>query len=180
MKPRLRKLGVTAHVTFSVGWLGADAGFLALAIAGLISQDAQMVRAVYLAMDLIGWFVIVPFSFAALLTGLVLALGTPWGLLRHYWILAKFLLTIGAIMVLLAHTNAMREAARASIVADATSSSIRAHLAAIGAGGHLSDVQMQLAVAAGAGLLVLLTTTTLGVYKPWGKTRYGRRTLLSP
>ena len=41
MKPRLRKLGVTAHVTFSVGWLGADAGFLA--IAGLISQDAQMV-----------------------------------------------------------------------------------------------------------------------------------------
>ncbi len=70
MKPRLRKLGVTAHVTFSVGWLGADAGFLALAIAGLISQDAQMVRAAYLAMDVIGWFVIVPFSFAALLTGL--------------------------------------------------------------------------------------------------------------
>jgi hypothetical protein len=180
MKPRLRKLAVTAHVTFSVGWLGADAGFLALAIAGLISQDAQMVRAVYLAMDLIGWFVIVPFSFAALLTGLVLALGTPWGLLRHYWILAKFLLTIGAIMVLLVHTNAMREAARASIVAGASSSSIRAYLAASGAGGHLSDVQMQLAVAAGAGLLVLLTTTTLGVYKPWGKTRYGRRTPLSP
>jgi hypothetical protein len=181
MKPRLRKLGVTAHVTFSVGWLGADAGFLALAIAGLISQDAQMVRAAYLAMDVIGWFVIVPFSFGALLTGLVLALGTPWGLFRHYWILAKFLLTIVAIVVLLVHTNAMREAAsRVSGVAGETFSGLRAHLAASGAGGHLGDVQMQLAVAAGAGLLVLLTTTTLGVYKPWGKTPYGRRTVSQP
>jgi hypothetical protein len=178
MKPRLRKLGVTAHVTFSVGWLGADAGFLALAIVGLISQDAQMARAVYLAMELIGWFVIVPFSFAALLTGLVLALGTPWGLFRHYWILAKFLLTIGAIIILLVHTNAMREAAtRASGVAGVTLSNVRSHL---GAGGHLGDVQIQLAVAAGAGLLVLLTTTTLGVYKPWGKTRYARRTVSQP
>jgi hypothetical protein len=56
-------------------------------------------------------------------------------------------------------------------------SSVRAHL---GASGHLGDVQMQLAVAAGAGLLVLLTTTALGVYKPWGKTRYGRRAVSQP
>jgi hypothetical protein len=174
-------LGVTAHVTFSVGWLGADAGFLALAMAGLISQDAQMVRAAYLAMDLIGWFVIVPFSFATLLTGLILALGTPWGLFRHYWILVKFVLTVGAIVVLLAHTSAMRDAAsRVSAVAGETLPGLRAHLAASGAGGHLGDVQIQLAVAAGAGLLVLLTTTTLGVYKPWGKTPYGRRPPLSP
>ncbi len=176
MKPRLRKLGVTAHVTFSVGWLGADVGFLALALAGLISQEPEMARSAYLAMDLIGWFVIVPFSFAALLTGLFLALGTPWGLFRHYWILVKFLLTIGAILVLLVHTNAVRLAAsRASGVAGDTLSGVTAHLTATGAGGHLGNVQIQLAVAAGAGLLVLLTTTTLGVYKPWGKTPLARR-----
>jgi hypothetical protein len=107
MNPRVRKLGVTAHVAFSVGWLGADAGFLVLAIVGLISQEVQMVQSAYLAMDLIGWFVIVPFSFSALLTGLLLALGTPWGLLRHYWIVTKFLLTTAAIIVLLVHTRAM-------------------------------------------------------------------------
>ena len=173
MKPRLRKFGVTAHITFSVGWLGADAAFLVLAIVGLTSQDVQMMRAAYLAMDLIGWFVIVPFSFAALATGLVLALGTPWGLFRHYWIMAKALLTIAAIIVLLVHTNAMTEAAnRVSSVAAGTLSGARAHLHASGAGGHLGDLQMQLVVASGAGLLVLLTTTALGVYKPWGRTRY--------
>lgn len=80
MPPHLRKLALTAHVTASVGWLGAVGAFLALAIAGLTSPDAHMVRAAYLGMDLTGWFVIVPLSFASLLTGLVQALVTPMGL----------------------------------------------------------------------------------------------------
>jgi hypothetical protein len=175
MTRRLRKFALTAHVTFAVGWLGADAGFLALAIVGLTSQNPQMVRAAYLSMELIGLFVIVPFSFAALLSGLVLALGTQWGLLRHYWILVKFLLTIGAIVVLLVHTNAMREAA--STVSDIaqTLSGLRNHFGASIAGGPFGSLQLQLLVASAAGLLVLLVNTTLGLYKPRGLTRYGRR-----
>jgi hypothetical protein len=96
MTPLLRKFVLTAHVTCSVGWLGAVASFLALSIAGLTSQDAQAVRGAYLAMDLIGLFIIVPMSLAALATGLVQALGSQWGLLRHYWVLVKFLLAIFA------------------------------------------------------------------------------------
>src|SRR5713226_5007653 len=96
MTPRLRKLALTTHITLSVGWLGAVAGFLVLSIAGLTSQDAEVVRGAYLAMNLIGLFVIVPMSLAALATGVVQALATEWGLLRHYWVLVKFLLTIGA------------------------------------------------------------------------------------
>ena len=103
MTPGLRKFALTAHVTSSVGWLGAVAGFLALAVAGLTSQDAQTVRAAYLAMELTGWFVIVPLSLASLLTGLVQSLGTKWGLFRHYWVLVKLLLTIFATIVLLLH-----------------------------------------------------------------------------
>lgn len=176
MTRNLRKFVLTAHVTFSVGWLGADAGFLALAIVGVTSQNAQMVPAAYLAMELIGLFVIVPLSFAALLTGVVLAIGTQWGLFRHYWILVKFLLTIGATIVLLVHTNAMREAS--SIVLSAgekTLSGVRTQLSAGSAGGLLGNPQLQLLVASAAGLLVLLVNTTLGLYKPRGLTRYGRR-----
>lgn len=91
MTPGLRKFALTAHVTSSVGWLGAVAGFLALAVAGLTSHDAQKVRAAYLAMELTGWFVIVPLSIASPLTGLVQSLGSTWGLFRHYWVLIKFL-----------------------------------------------------------------------------------------
>ncbi len=162
MTPRLRKFALTAHVTSSVGWLGAVAGFLVLAIAGLTSQDAQMVRAAYIAMESIGWFVIVPFSLAALLTGLVGALGTQWGLFRHYWVLVKLVLTILATIILLLHMQPVSHVA--GVAAETTMSSA-----------DLRGLRIQLVVDAGAALLVLLVATTLSVYKPRGMTRYGRR-----
>ena len=80
MAPRVRKLALTAHVVSSVGWLGSVAAFLALSIAGLTSRNAEIVRGAYLAMNLIGQFIIVPLTLSALITGLIQALGTHWGL----------------------------------------------------------------------------------------------------
>ena len=77
MTPRLRKFVLTAHITSSVGWLGAVVVYLALAVAALTSQDAQMVHAAWIAMELIGWFVIVPLALASLLIGIVQSLSTP-------------------------------------------------------------------------------------------------------
>jgi hypothetical protein len=114
LSPRLRKFVLTAHITLADGWLGAVAGFLALAVAGLTSQDAQTVRAAYLAMGLIARFVILPLSFAPLVTGPVLSLGTPWGLFRHYWILAKLLITILSTLILLIHLQPINHLASAA------------------------------------------------------------------
>src|ERR671910_334178 len=103
MTPGMRKFVLTVHLTFSVGWIGAVFAYLALGISAVTSQDAQTVRAAWIAMELTGWFVIVPLALAALLTGLVMALGTPWGLFRYYWVLITLLLTILATVVLLLH-----------------------------------------------------------------------------
>jgi len=162
MSPRLRKLVLTMHITASVGWIGADAGFLALAVAGLTSPEAQLVRATYLAMGLIAWFVIIPLSLASLLTGLVLSLGTKWGLFRHYWVLVKFLIASFATTVLLVHTQPIGLLAGAAAETTLSSADLR-------------EPRLQLVVAAGAGLLVLLVNTTLAVYKPRGLTPYGWR-----
>ncbi|MGH9905788.1 MAG: hypothetical protein ACRD8U_09435, partial [Pyrinomonadaceae bacterium] len=62
MTPRLRKFALTTHVASSVGWLGSVASFLALAVVGLTSKNIQTVRAAYLAMELIAWFVIIPLA----------------------------------------------------------------------------------------------------------------------
>lgn len=51
MSPSLRKFALIAHVTSTVGWLGAIVSFLALAIAALTSQDVQLVRGAFLAMQ---------------------------------------------------------------------------------------------------------------------------------
>lgn len=162
MPPRLRKFALTAHVTFSVGWLGAVAGFLSLAVTGLTNENAQSVRAAYLAMDLIAWFVIVPLALASLLTGIVQALGTQWGLFRHYWVLTKLLLTIFATIVLLLKMGPINYIA--GVAAGTTLSSA-----------DLREARMSLVAHAGGGLLVLLVATVLSVFKPWGRTGYGRR-----
>lgn len=93
MTPGQRRFALTAHVVVSVGWLGAVAVFLALSIAGLISRDAQAVRADYRVMESVTWFVIIPMCLASVLTGFVSSLGTPLGLFRYYWIVIKVAMT---------------------------------------------------------------------------------------
>ena len=162
MGPRLRKLALTGHVAASVGWLGAVAAFLALAVAGLIGADVPTSRAAYLAMELIARFVIVPLAIASLVTGIVQSLGTPWGLFRHYWVLIKLLVTVVATAVLLLQVGPIGH------VADAARETAFS-------GAELREEKASLAVHAGGGLLVLLVPTALSVYKPRGVTGYGLR-----
>lgn len=163
MTSRLRKLALTAHITASVGWLGAVGAFLAFAVIGLTSEDAELVRASYLTMEATGWFVLVPLALASLLTGLVQSLGTAWGLFRHYWVMAKLLINVVATIVLLLYMQTLRHFA--DMAAETPSS---------------SDVPAELkspspVLHASAALGLLLVATTLAVYKPRGMTRYGHR-----
>jgi hypothetical protein len=160
MTPPIRKLALTAHVSASVGWLGAVAGFLALSVVGLTSDDADTVRGAYLVMEPAAWFVLAPLAFASLLTGLVQALGTTWGLFRHYWVLFKLLINVVATLVLLTYMETFR--VLADVAADP-----RADLSVVR--------NPSPTLHAGAALLLLLAATTLAVYKPRGLTRYGRR-----
>ena len=163
LTPYLRKFALTAHVTSSVGWLGAVVVFLALAVVGLTSQDAQTVRAAYLVMEPAAWLVLVPLALASLLTGIVQSLGTTWGLFRHYWVLFKLLINVFATIVLLMYTQTL------------------SYLAGIAAQTTLPSADLgvlrtpSVVLHAGAALLLLLVATVLAVYKPRGMTRYGRR-----
>lgn len=107
MRPGLRKFALTAHVASSVGVLGAVAAFLVLALAGLNGDDPPVVRAVYVSMELVAWYVILPLIVAAIVTGLVQALVTRWGLFRHYWVLAKLLVTAAVMIVLVLQLQAI-------------------------------------------------------------------------
>jgi uncharacterized membrane protein len=160
MTPRVRKVALTAHVTCSVGWLGAVVAFLAIAIVGLTSHDAQTVRGAYLVMEPAAWFVLVPLAFASLLTGLVQSLGTTWGLFRHYWVIFKLLITIVATIILLSYMGTFRY--MAGVAADPS-----ADLRAVR---NASPV-----LHATLALLVLIVATVLAVYKPQGMTPYGWR-----
>jgi hypothetical protein len=162
MAPSLRKLVLVSHVTTSVGWLGAVACFLALALVGQLGANEAVARAAYVAMDIVGWLVVVPLAFLSLVTGIVQSLGTQWGLLRHYWVVIKLFLTVFATLVLLLHMYPTSQVAEAAAAPDASFAG-------------LQSLRMQLIADAAAGLLTLVVTTVLSVYKPRGVTPLGSR-----
>jgi hypothetical protein len=158
----LRKFALTLHIIASVGWIGMVAGFLALAVGGLVSPNANLVLASYLAMDFCYRTVVIPLGLASLVTGVVSSLISDWGLFRHYWVVVKLLLTTPAIVLMLVHIEPVRRAAGATA-------------ATMSSGADLSGLRLQLVAEASAALMVLLVATALSTNKPRGRIRYGAR-----
>jgi len=158
MSPGVRNLALAVHLTVSVGWIGAVVAYLALAVAAAVSVDDQTVRGAWVGMELIGWYAIVPLALASLVTGIVMALGTRWGLFRHYWVLISFGLTLAAAAVLLLHMPDVSAAAAIARTPGTDPDTLGSDLA------H-----------PGIGLVILLVVQVLNVYKPRGWTRYGHR-----
>ena len=162
LPPLARKFVLAVHLACSVGWLGAVVAYLALDITVAMSSDVAAVRSAWLGMALIVSRAIVPLAVAALLTGLVLALGTKWGLFRHWWVLISFVLTVLATLVLLSEAGVV--ARSAAMAATATTSA------------ELRAIPPTLVHSVG-GLAVLLVIQVLNVLKPQGLTPYGWRKL---
>jgi hypothetical protein len=162
MPQGLRKAMLTAHVMSSIGWFGAVAAFLALALTGTMSQDPEAVRAVYLVLGVTTWWAIVPLALLAVVTGIVSSLFTKWGLFRYYWVLVKLVITAGATFGLLEHATLVNRLA-----------GVAARTAVLGS--TLAGARQELVTDAAGGLVVLLLLTVLSVYKLRGLTPYGQR-----
>lgn len=157
LSPLWRKVVLLVHVVTSVGWLGAIVCYLALDVTAATSTDVALVQVAYSAMALLVSDVIVVLAVMSVVVGTVNALGTSWGLLRHYWVLVKLLLTVVATVVLLLERPSVIQLARAA----ADSPDPR-------------DLPSTLPHSVG-GLMVLLVVAVLSVFKPRGLTRYGWR-----
>jgi hypothetical protein len=156
---RWRKLTLAVHLTASIGWVGGVLVYLALGLTATRSGDDQTIRGAWVAMEIAGWYALVPMAVAAELTGLVLAMGTRWGLLRHYWVLIAFVLTTFAAVILVLHMPSV------SATADVARTAQGSQLEQLG--GDLFHPTV--------GLVVLLAVQVLNIYKPAGLTRYGWR-----
>lgn len=165
MTSRIRKAALMAHITSTLSWLGAIGGFLALAIAALRSNDVQLVRSTYLAMELIGWYVLVPLCVASLLTGLIMSLGTTWGLFRHYWVVIKFVITVVSSVILFMYTQTLEQLGEFARDPSLSIEALR----------NGSPV-----LHASAAIMALLVNTVLSVYKPRGLAAYGRSKQAKP
>jgi ABC-type transport system involved in multi-copper enzyme maturation permease subunit len=160
MNPALRKVTYTTHITSSIGWIGAVIVFIALAALALTTPDEATVRGAYLVMAPAAWFALVPLAHASLLSGIVLSLGTTWGLMRHYWVVIKLGITVFCTVMLMIYMGTFRQ--MAGVAADPVVN--------VDAVRNASPL-----LHASIALVLLLITTVLGVYKPFGMTPYGWR-----
>jgi hypothetical protein len=163
---RWRNLLLTLHIAVAVGALGTDTILLTLGVTGLVSNDAELIRAAYLAMDLLVSAVLVPLALAALGTGVLLGLGTRWGLVRHWWVLTKLTLTLvaatAAVLVLRPSLNQAAASALAVPPAELP-------------GAGIGQVAVRAATAPAMGVLLMTAAVALAVFKPWGRTWLRRR-----
>ena len=157
-----RKFILATHVMFSVGWFGAVATFVVLNIVGVNSSDSKIISSSYIAMNLIAWYIILPFCIASFLTGLIQAIFTQWGLFKHYWIIVKLVLTTGCTLLLIVHMQSISEGALLASSAELPFVALKA----------LGTTLFFKAVAA---LIVLSFIITISIYKPWGKVSFTKQ-----
>ena len=142
-----------------MGWIGAAAGYLVLGVLAAMSEEPLTIRAAWIGMEVIGWQAVVPLGCLAFLTGLVMSLGTPWGLVRHYWVLFALVLTVLALTVLILHMPTVTAGAELARTVD--------DRAVIALGGDVLHPAL--------GLVVLIVVAVLNVYKPRGVTGFRRK-----
>jgi hypothetical protein len=99
LRPAVRRAILTAHIVAGVGLLGDVAAVLAINVRAATTGDPALAAASY---ELLGMFTVlfgIPLSFGALGTGVLLGLGSKWGVVRYAWVAAKLVLLIGVILV---------------------------------------------------------------------------------
>ncbi|MGH3931781.1 MAG: hypothetical protein ACRDTF_17610 [Pseudonocardiaceae bacterium] len=161
LKPRGRKFWLVLHVGFSVSWLGAALSMLVLSALGVFSSDVQLRRHAYEIMHVFDLTLVIPLVLLSIITGLVVLLGSQWGLVKHRWVLIKFGISVGIVVVAAVWENFLvRGLATASVEE-------------LASGGRGVQLMACMAVFTAA----LWTATVLSIYKPGGRTRWGRREL---
>ena len=135
---------LTFHIAVSVGLLGDSAGFLAVAIRAAASSDPAAVLEQARVLNMFAMVFGIPLSFAALLSGIALGLGTRWGVFRYPWVVAKLTLVVTVMIV------------GGVLIGPALTTML--------AGG--GDRTPQLIAAAAYDVVALGTATVLSVFKP--------------
>lgn len=160
--PRSRKVWLVAHVAGSVGWLGTAYAMVVLGVVAGAADPADR-HASFEMVHACDRYVMIPLSLVSLVTGLVVSLGTQWGVLRHYWVTVKLVVTVVAMLfATFFQSQWVKEAI--AVTAERPNADF----------GSLAPAMLSGSVSM---VLALLFATVLSVLKPWGRTPRGHRTL---
>jgi len=153
------------HLIIGIGWMGVDIALLVLLVTARTTDDAVRVASGFNAIRMIVPIAVPPLSLGVLATGLILGVGTRWGLIRYWWVLVKLLLSL--IMTILVFVSLVPAVNRIAVLATTTTSAdaVRATLGAL---------PTQLMFPPIVSFLMLGVAAVLSIFKPWNHTPWQR------
>jgi hypothetical protein len=164
VSPATYKVLLTAHIIVSVAWIGVVIAKIALKLFAVTAAEPATSAALFFATTRLD-FTFPPLALSTILTGVLLSLGTKWGLVQHYWVATKLALTFGVIVTAVQFgTRIPRPIGQPSVE--------------VGFVAVITAPATLLLTLSATLLLMLVVATILSTYKPWGKTPLGRRAAL--
>lgn len=155
---RARRTVLIAHIASAGVWLGIDVVMAVFIVTALTTDDAGLRALCYLALDRFAVWPLLVTGLVCLVTGVILGMGSKWGLVRYWWVAIKLVLNViltGLVLV------ALRGA-----VGEATEQALR-WISGRPADLSVGDLIYPPIVSPAA----LMIAVTLSVVKPWGRIR---------
>jgi hypothetical protein len=148
------------HAISGIGWMGVDIALFLLLWNARTTTNAIEAITAYTAVSLIVPTAVPPLCLGVLATGLLLGWGTPWGILRHWWVFVKLLLAV--VMTILVFRALVPAVQTMPALGNfATADAVRAKLGPLG---------IQLMFPPAVSFVLLGIATVLSMFKPKGLT----------
>ena len=157
---RMRKVVLVVHIASAGAWIGIDVVMGVLVFTALFGGDETRALC-YRALELFAVWPLIATGLSCLASGVVLGLGTKWGLVRYWWVAVK--LALNVLLVALVPV-----ALRPEVIEKAEQG--RRFVAGEAASLAVGDLIFPPIVSP----TLLLVAFVLAVFKPWGRIR-GRR-----
>src|SRR5688500_17944982 len=90
-----RKAVLLVHVLSAAAWLGIDLALGILVVVALSTEDSGTSGVAIQAVDLFAIWPMFGASVVCMISGVVLGLGSKYGLVRYWWVATKLVLNAG-------------------------------------------------------------------------------------
>jgi hypothetical protein len=154
----VRKVILVVHIVSAGAWIGIDVIVGVLVIAGFFSSDPSVHGLAYQALGTFAVWPMLTAGLVSLASGLLLGLGTRYGLIRYWWVAVKLVINVVLCgLIVFALEPGMAEVAE--------------HGRILASGGVSPLDVSSLFFPPAVSLTTLTFATVLAVFKPWGRVR---------
>lgn len=146
------------HIASAGAWLGIDVAMAVFIFTALFTHDPNIQALCYLALEMFAVWSLLVTGLVCLVSGVILGIGSKWGLVRYWWVAIKFalnvILTALVLVALRPQVAESAEQARHWVAGEAANLTVQ-----------------ELIYPPIVSPIALVIAMTLAVAKPWGRIR---------